>query len=214
MFCQKCRAELPDGSQFCSKCGAPIEYTLIGSCITPPKLASLTASTSEKTKSSGKLIGWLAILALIFLAYVGGRIFSSRQTTPHPRPVMEIQRPVPQAHTVTITNTAFTVKAASFSYFKFDVPPNAANVVVSGHFTATGGSGNDIELSLMNEDNFVNMQNGHEASVFYKSGRVTQSSMGVDLPSAPATYYLIFDNRFSLLTPKAVQVNATLTYMQ
>ncbi|HXZ14073.1 MAG TPA: hypothetical protein VEG64_16930 [Candidatus Sulfotelmatobacter sp.] len=35
---------------------------------------------------------------------------------------------------------------------------------------------------------------------------------GKELPGA-GTYYLVFDNGFSLLTPKAVQADGTLRYM-
>jgi hypothetical protein len=34
------------------------------------------------------------------------------------------------------------------------------------------------------------------------------------LPNQAATYYLVFDNRFSLLTPKAITANVTLAYTQ
>jgi len=66
----------------------------------------------------------------------------------------------------------------------------------------------------MNDDGFVNFKNSHPAQTYFNSGKVTQSSIEATLPATPATYYLIFDNRFSLITSKAVQVNATLNYMQ
>ncbi len=58
------------------------------------------------------------------------------------------------------------------------------------------------------------MKNGHDARTLYNSGKVTQATIAAPLPDTPTTYYLVFDNRFSILTPKAVQVNATLDYVQ
>jgi hypothetical protein len=113
-----------------------------------------------------------------------------------------------------ITNGALTVNASAYSWYTFIVPPGARTVSVVGHFTATGGTGNDIIVYVVDEDGFMNFKNGHPARTFYNSGKVTQASIGAVLPDSPAAYYLVFDNRFSLLTPKAVQVNAVLGYMQ
>ena len=84
---------------------------------------------------------------------------------------------------------------------------------LQGHFTATGGSGNDKEVWLVTEDGFTNWQNGHAATTFYNSGRVTQDALNASLPGT-GTYYLVFDNRFSLLSKKEVEVKGALTYYQ
>jgi len=120
----------------------------------------------------------------------------------------------PQPHAATITNSALTVSAHAISWYSFSVPPNATNVVVDGHFTATGGIGNDIIVYITDDDGLANLKNGHEARVWYNSQKATQSAIHTVLPNTPGTYYLVFDNLFSLLTPKAVEVNATLNYMQ
>jgi len=65
---------------------------------------------------------------------------------------------------------------------------------------------------VLTEDGLTNCQNGHSATPLYNSGRVTQDSVNIALPSDAGTYYLVFSNKFSLLTPKAVQTNITLTY--
>ena len=74
--------------------------------------------------------------------------------------------------------------------------------------------GNDIIVYILNDDGFTNFKNGHPATTFYNSGKVTTASIGAALPNTTTSYYLVMDNRFSLLTPKAVQLNATLNYMQ
>jgi hypothetical protein len=48
----------------------------------------------------------------------------------------------------------------------------------------------------------------------YNSGKITQGAIGATLPNTAGSYYLVFDNRYSLITPKAVQVNAVLRYTQ
>jgi hypothetical protein len=140
----------------------------------------------------------------------------------HAEDVASISRPEvqPQSQlryipiTNTITNGALTVNATAYSSYQFTVPNGVTGVSVNGHFTASGGMGNDIIAYILDEDGFVNFKNGHPANTFYNSGKITQGTIGAVLPNTSGTYYLVFDNRYSLITPKAVQVNAVLGYTQ
>jgi hypothetical protein len=114
-------------------------------------------------------------------------------------------------HTDTIIDSAFTVSAISSRFYRFEIPPGATGIRVEGHFVATGGTGNDIQALVLSEDDFVNWQNGHPASAYYDSGKVTQSTITATLPG-PGVYYLVFNNTFSLITPKAVQARAAVHY--
>ena len=92
--------------------------------------------------------------------------------------------------------------------------PDVTNVWVDGNFSASGGSGNDIEVYLFDQDAFVNWQNNRPARACYNSGRSTQGKIYAGLPPLAGTYFLIFNNNFSLITPKVVQASATLHYTQ
>ena len=48
--------------------------------------------------------------------------------------------------------------------------------------------------------------------VDFNSGKVTQNTINALLPG-PGTYYLVCNNRFGLLAPKAVEINAILHYV-
>jgi len=121
-------------------------------------------------------------------------------------------QPQPRLHTQATGDTAFTIPAGGFYHYKLAVPAGAFNVNLKGHFTASGGSGSDVEGYVLSEDAYVNWQNAHSVSTLYNSGRVTQGSLNVSLPSDAGTYYVLFSNKFSFLSPKAVQANLTLTY--
>lgn len=45
-----------------------------------------------------------------------------------------------------LTNGLLTVIAGTYEYYQFVVPSGASNIEVSGTFTASGGSGNDIKV--------------------------------------------------------------------
>jgi hypothetical protein len=122
--------------------------------------------------------------------------------------------PIGQSHSETIVDTAFTVGSGNRQAYKFDVPSDVTNIRVTGHFSATGGANNSIEVFLTNEDGMVNLKNNHHYKRFYFSGRVTNDAIKVILPTGADTYYLVFDNSFALMIPRAVQANASVSYLQ
>jgi hypothetical protein len=115
-------------------------------------------------------------------------------------------------HTTTTGDKAFTLNAGAATYFKFPVSAGAYNASLKGHFSATGGVGNDIEVFVMTEDDYVNWQNRHTVNTLYNSGKVTQETLNVTLPTDAGMYYLVFSNKSSWLVPRAVQANVNLTY--
>lgn len=117
-------------------------------------------------------------------------------------------------HVEKIVDTAFTVDAGKVSVYKFQVPADATKVKLTGHFAATGGARNSIEVFVTDEDGLANLKNRHKYRKFYYSGRVTQNSINIPLPAALDTYYLVFDNRFAIMVPKAIKASATVVYQQ
>ena len=90
----------------------------------------------------------------------------------------------------------------------------AKQVRVQGRFTATGGARNDVEVYVLGKNEFTNWSNGNPTNTFYNSGRATVGDLSVALPDGFGQYYLVFNNKFSLLTPKAVEFDGTMTYYQ
>jgi len=109
-------------------------------------------------------------------------------TTPAPVPLGQHEIVVPPAH---------------YSYTRFEVP-TSNQYWVAGHFEATGGSGNDIEVLLMDADSFANFQNHHTYSAYYTSPKQTAGALNVGtLPAG--TYYLVFNNSYSLFSNKVIE---------
>lgn len=200
MFCKKCGKELPDDSQFCLKCRqAPGSEPLITSI-----------PQSKQPTSAGKVVGVLLILAI--LAWVGWRLFVVLSTAPHaPGTPTALQSLLD--HNDLITNSSTTPKPLTYLSFKFAVPQFATQVSVDGHFGPSGGTGNDVEVFLFAEDSFANFQNGHQSPAHYSSLRATQGTINATLPSGAGTYYLVFSNKFSIISSKNVQVAVMLHYM-
>jgi len=208
LFCPKCGTETPDDSQFCRKCGQGLAVVATS---TGTRAAVATARPETKPR---KLVRTpFAIAGVLFLLLIIYGYNASQRANPNPA-VNPIDRIVKQQRTTTVSNPALGVNPLSFSYFKLDVPTGATSVLLHGNFTASGGMGNDIEVFVLPESDFVNWQNGHSAKTFYNSGKITVGSLNVNLPADVGTYYLVFNNKFSLLTQKTVRVDAALTYYQ
>jgi hypothetical protein len=117
-----------------------------------------------------------------------------------------------QTTTRSIGQSAFTVPARGAKQYEFAVPRGAQTVILEGHFRATGGPRNSIEVWVMTDDEFVNWTNRHPLKAIYNSQRVTQGTVNVVLPPNAGVYHVVFNNDFSVLTPKAVEASLRLKF--
>ena len=123
--------------------------------------------------------------------------------------------PVIQPVTLSVISNPFPIAPQKSVSYSFKIYQHSQNIHLDGTFEASGGGGNDIEVYLLDEDELINWRNGHSTSSFYNSGRVTRGTVHLNLPStttAPVNYYMIFNNKFSLLSNKVVQGNITVHY--
>lgn len=203
MFCSKCGTDLPEDSQFCRKCGTSLSTVTTSS---GGAAAPAPAKAKPSVRTPFKIAG---VLVLLFLVVVAVLLFM-----PDKNGTSTIQQIGKQQRTATLNNPALIVKAISYNATKFDIPAGAVNALLNGTFTARGGLGNDIDVLVLSQDDFVNWQNRHPYKYVYSSGKVTTGTLNVTLPANAGTYYLVFDNRFSLMSEKSIKVNATLSYYQ
>jgi hypothetical protein len=113
-----------------------------------------------------------------------------------------------------LVNEKLQVAANSYSFYTLSLDSVVSkDCVLKGHFIASGGSGNDIRILLFDSTNFLNWKNNHEASVMYQSGAITAADMSVPI-TQPGQYYLVLDNKFSLLTDKVVTAEVFAEYKE
>lgn len=99
-----------------------------------------------------------------------------------------------------VAEKAISVNAGSAAWWDFNFTEPTR---LWGKFRASGGR-NDIEVYILDNDGLENFNNGNQFSYYYFSGRVTVATFDRRLPKG--SYHLVFSNKWSLVTPKAVTV--------
>lgn len=116
-----------------------------------------------------------------------------------------------QAQDTPLCEQAFTVAALGSRDCVVIVSEKMQSGQIEGHFRATGGPHNSIEVWVLDDDGYVNWKNHHHVTALYNSRRVTQGSIDVAL-AHPGKYHVVFNNEFSVITPKAVEAQIVLQH--
>ena len=115
-------------------------------------------------------------------------------------------------YTNRVLTEVLTVSPSGYEYTSFVIPSEATSVHIQGSFTASGGSGDDIYVIVMDEINFVHWKNGHESESYYASGQLIITSFDVSLPAGRGTYYLVYSNMFDRIWQKHIQTIVSAIY--
>ncbi|HME36364.1 MAG TPA: hypothetical protein VKF84_14100 [Candidatus Sulfotelmatobacter sp.] len=192
----------------------------------PPKIAPVAEAPPPaeipRPRRKRRVVLWV-LLALL----VGGVFWVVNSDSLVPQQVRELFG-VKQDRI--IVDSAFSVTPRAFRYYKFSLPEGTANVAAVGQFKSTAesssasrmssagdqnpGTNNDnsIEAYVLTESAFAVWQKGYATSSLYDSGNVTGSSVQADIPPGAGIYYLVFSNKSTPKTSKAVHATVMLHY--
>jgi hypothetical protein len=153
----------------------------------------------------------IAILSLLLSCgsseISGGGQQNATSPTTAPTPML-----VPQSQN--LVNATITVDAGSYYGVRFSVDTvRMQNAAVVGTFTASGGSGNDIDVFILDDIAFTNWVNGHQVMTLYYPGRLTTERINVSVTSS-GTYHLVFSNKFSIISAKNVSTKVDLNWSE
>src|SRR5471030_142588 len=97
--------------------------------------------------------------------------------------------------------------------FQFEVDANRMRTArIVGRFEAAGGGGNDIEVVIAEQDEFLNWFSNHGGKIIYNSGKRTTGTLDVQISSS-GTYVVAFSNKFSAISAKTVSGNILIAYL-
>jgi len=123
---------------------------------------------------------------------------------------IQLDQPSYEIVSENIVNDNIVVDEGDMKYYQFSVPSSTKYASVSGTFSASGGSMNDINVLIMDEANFADWRSGRRATQFYESGKLSTGIISASLPSG--TFYLVYSNTFSTFARKGVKTEVNLTY--
>ncbi|SYZ71966.1 exported hypothetical protein [Candidatus Zixiibacteriota bacterium] len=113
-----------------------------------------------------------------------------------------------------VVNDSAIIPAGNSWHFLLDLSsPAVKNAILKGQFRASGGAHNDIKFHIFDEVNYVNWINGNKAEDLLGTDKVTLYEVDFRFPK-PGKYYMVFDNRYSILTDKFVVANIYLNYTE
>ena len=217
MSCPSCGKQVEENNNFCPYCAKPLptNNTHLQSAVQPttppsPQPAWHPAPTVGKSSHTGRnmAIGIIVALFLVIIVFAAISAMNSANSNGSGNGLNIL----PTTHTTNIVNGLVTVNANSYEEYTFTIPSGASSIQVSGSFTASGGSGNDIKVLIVDQSDFVNWENGHTCQCYYQSGQETTGSISASLPSS-GTYVLVYDNTFSLFSQKNVNTQVNLSYV-
>ncbi|MGB6788950.1 MAG: emp24/gp25L/p24 family protein [Candidatus Acidiferrales bacterium] len=120
----------------------------------------------------------------------------------------------PASQTLCFSLNPIVIAPGHYWFVRFQVDTSTMqDVRVEGSFEARGGSGNDVQVAIGKEDDFLNWINGHEGSVLYASDKVTAGKIDVPINES-GNYVLAFSNTFSLVSRKIVQADVSLMWQK
>jgi hypothetical protein len=101
-----------------------------------------------------------------------------------------------------------TTKISAQSYKAWDLSP-----ITRPDCTLTGSISSDetVNLYIVDEVNYVKYYNGNPFEYLYGLKSIKQSMVNANYPMLAGKAYLVIDNKFSILTPKNVQITITET---
>jgi hypothetical protein len=137
----------------------------------------------------------------------------ARQWKPHPSDHIA---PSPVGTTATIVHKTFAV--TSTAKFLFEVPAHAASPQLHGTYHSSannsgaqsGDENGNIDLLLINEQQYADFLNGNPADVVYSVDSSHDQDVSLGLPATlnqPVRYYLVFRNSSSRPGKKVVKAN-------
>ena len=218
--CIKCGADLPEGAQFCLKCGKPVSSPAKRPAAKVPPIVGAPMPAVAKPRRTRRLVLWLFLLIVL-----GVIVWAAASESPVAQGIQEL---VGWKHDQTVVDSPFSISPGSFRYYKFPLPEGSVNVDIIGQFTVTGeapkgGSAkgkdkdadkdsNNVEVYVLSEPAFTVWQNGYATRSLYESGRVTEGKVNQELPAGAGIYYLVFSNKFAPKAGKSVQASVLLRY--
>ena len=198
MLCPQCGSELPDEARSCSKCGYRISIE------TAPAISTDTGAQEQQVRKL-LIVAFLVLVCVAIGLWVSMRISGAGWVSS-----LWSGRETPEV-TLPIIASSQKLKSKEYLSYPFVIPLACKGARVDGSFVVNSRPSAGVEVLVADTAGFAGWKNHRPAWILYQSGRVSQGSINVPLPTTITRYYLIVNNPTSA-HPQDVQVNVKLHY--
>lgn len=110
--------------------------------------------------------------------------------------------PPPPYQEQVVSEPVRALSAGTYVWWKFTLDdPRPCRL--KGRVSVIDGGSHDVDVMVVDEDGFINFQNGHQYSAYLLRSRTSAVTLDVALDGY-REYYLVVSNRFSVFTGKTV----------
>lgn len=186
--CPSCVEEIQDDAIVCRFCGRDLR----------PINAITCAALSQRTRWVGIGVMTVLLVALGGVAYVGYVTLTKKESAgvPGVRPPIAIRIG---------DGSPREIQAGGYLEYTVNVPDRTCTL--SGRVEGVSGGNRDFEAFILNDDNFRNWSNRHQARGI-SSGNVVVWTPNATI-RGPAVYHVVVSNAFSLVSSKVITIQAT-----
>jgi hypothetical protein len=205
IYCLKCGAPIPVGSQFCMKCGAQIPSAYAppppqsNSWQSAPPAAYATAAPRARSSHTGAIAAVIIVVVIIVIILVV--ILMSGSLSSNSSGGGGNSNPPPPTDTVVISGTVWNLNAGYYEYVGPVMLTSESSWSVSGAFTTTNG----IACYIMTSSEYSSWGGSGTPSAYYWTSGTGVTTGNVDTNLPAGTYYFVWDNT-NILTSTSVDI--------
>jgi hypothetical protein len=203
--CPFCAEEIQDAAVVCKHCKRDVP-SAAHTTASPAPSVSRSASSKPQSAPSGTtrrntLLGLLVVLLLLVVLVVansgsdnsgsGAAALASAVSAPNVIPIA--------------TNQELVIPAGSVQSFTWTAPQYQPNCHISGHIQVTDGGSKDVQVVVLDADDYQNWVNGHQSKAYFQTEKTTAVTLNVNTGTVGPLVVAI-SNGFSVLSDKKVSI--------
>jgi len=194
--CRYCAEAIQDAAIVCKHCGRDLNLVDSANAASRAVDEKVSPMAPAPKRTPGIL---LLALGCVLVAVVAAQFAREGVAGSTPRSQHDMTQVIPLADTAALEISAGGMQSISWDASRY------RTCRVTGRIIGLAGGLKDVDVSVVDEDGFINLQNHTQVKAYFDSGK--EAAVTVDLSLAGGKkYYVVISNAFSVFTSKTVQI--------